>query len=136
LDNVRELIRTPAGPVFTGPIRSALGDLPAVDIAVAYGVADRRRSQVAVAAVTLRPDHELEASELSATLAGLPRPQRPTVVRVVAEIPVTTWYRPITATLSDAGVPAPTPGLPAFHRGPRADAYKPLTAANRKRFTG
>jgi len=136
LDNVRELIRTPAGPVFTGPIRSALGDLPAVDIAVAYGVADRRGREVAVAAVTLRPDHELEASELSATLASLPRAQRPTIVRVVAEIPVTTWYRPITATLRDAGVPAPAHGLPAFHRGARADAYKPLTAADRKRLTG
>ena len=136
LDNVRELIRTPAGPVFTGPIRSALGDLPAVDIAVAYGVPDRRGREVAVAAVTLRPDHELEASELTAVFASLPRAQRPTVVRVVAEIPVTTWYRPITASLRDAGVPAPAHGLPAFHRGPRADGYKPLTAADRKRFTG
>ncbi len=136
LDNVRELIRTLAGPAFTAPIRSALGDLPAVDLAVAYGVADRRGREVAVAAVTLRPDHELEASELSATLAILPRAQRPTVVRVVAEIPVTTWYRPITAILRDAGVPAGSPGLPAFHRGPRADAYKPLTAVERKRFAG
>ncbi len=55
---------------------------------------------------------------------------------MVAEIPVTTWYRPITATLRDAGVPAPASGLPAFYRGPRADGYKPLTAADRKRFTG
>ena len=38
LDNVRELIHTAAGPVFTAPIRDALGTLPAVDLAVAYGV--------------------------------------------------------------------------------------------------
>ena len=39
LDSVRELIRTATGPVFTAPIRDALGDLPAIDLAVAYGVA-------------------------------------------------------------------------------------------------
>ena len=136
MDNVRELIHAPSGRVFTAPIRDALGDLPAVDIAVAYGVADGKGREVAVAAVTLRADHELEASELTAALAPLPRAQRPTVVRVVNEIPVTTWYRPIIASLREAGVPAPPDSLPAFHRGPRADAYKPLTAADRRRFTG
>ena len=54
LDNVREIIRTPAGPVFTAPIRDALGDLPAVDIAVAYGITDAKGREVPVAAVTVR----------------------------------------------------------------------------------
>ena len=38
LDNLAEVIRTADGPVFSAPIRDALGELPAVDLAVAYGV--------------------------------------------------------------------------------------------------
>ncbi len=38
IDGVTDVIHTADGPVFTGPIRNALGDLPAVDLAVAYGV--------------------------------------------------------------------------------------------------
>ncbi len=42
LDGVGEVIRSAGGPVFTAPIRDALADLPAVDLAVAYGIAGRR----------------------------------------------------------------------------------------------
>ena len=135
LDNVREIIRTPSGPVFTAPIRDALGDLPAVDVAVAYGIIDGKGREVAVAAVTLRPDHELVVTELDAALSVLERGQRPAVIRVVPEIPVTTWYRPITSTLRKAGIPAPTKARPAYYRRPQADGYKLLTAAERKRLT-
>src|SRR5665213_2179989 len=86
LDSVRELIHSASGPVFTAPIRDALGDLPAVDIAVAYGVPGPKGHDLAVAAVTLRPEYQLDAAELTAALAVLPRAQRPTVVRVVTGI--------------------------------------------------
>jgi putative long chain acyl-CoA synthase len=135
LDSVRELVRSSSGPVFTGPIRDALGDLPAVDIAVAYGVPGPQGHEVAVAAVTLRPDYTLDGIELSEALAVLPRAQRPSVVRVVSEIPVTTWYRPITGPLRDEGIPTPSRARPVWYRGPRTDGYKPLTAADRKRLT-
>jgi putative long chain acyl-CoA synthase len=37
------------GPVFTTPIRDALGDLPAVDLAVAYGIRpERSKHELAV----------------------------------------------------------------------------------------
>ena len=113
LDGVAEVIRSTAGPVFTAPIRDALADLPAVDLAVAYGVAGPRGAELAVAAVTLEPDAELDARELSAALGALERSRRPTLVRVVDEIPVTTWYRPITGPLRDAGVPAESDPLPS-----------------------
>ncbi len=135
VDSVRELVRSASGAVFTGPIRDALGDLPAVDIAVAYGVPVPQDHEIAVAAVTLRPDSALAAIELSEALAVLPRAQRPTVVRVVSEIPVTTWYRPITGPLRDEGIPTPGRARPAWYRGPRADSYKPLTRADRERLT-
>ena len=38
LDGASDVIRTAQGAVFTAPIREALGELPAVDLAVAYGV--------------------------------------------------------------------------------------------------
>ena len=128
------MIRSTAGPVFTAPIRDALADLPAVDLTVAYGIAGPRGAELAVAAVTLEPDAELDARELSAALGALERSRRPTLVRVVDEIPVTTWYRPITGPLRDAGVPAESDPLPVFYRGPRADGYRRLTAADRRRL--
>ena len=48
----------------------------------------------------------VEAEDLAAALSVLPADERPDVVRVVDEIPVTTWYRPSTAALREAGVPA------------------------------
>src|SRR5205807_739935 len=54
VDNLAEVVRTVDGPVFTGPIRDALGDIPAVDLVVAYGVTPAgAEHQVAIAAVTL-----------------------------------------------------------------------------------
>ena len=32
VDNLAEVVHTADGPVFTGPIRDALGDVPAVDL--------------------------------------------------------------------------------------------------------
>ncbi len=134
LDSVRELIRTATGPVFTAPIRDALGDLPAIDLAVAYGVQDGRGRELAVAAVTLVAGQQLSASELTAALRVLPRARRPTLVRVVQRIPITTWYRPITSSLRDEGIPAPGARLPVFYRGPRADTYRPYTDADHERL--
>ncbi len=63
LDGVAEVIRTREGPVFTTPIRDAFANLPAIDLAVAYGVrpaGDEHEDELAVAAVTLRRGHEFE----------------------------------------------------------------------------
>ena len=136
LDGVRELIRTAGGPVFTAPIRDALGDLPSIDLAVAYGVADVRGRELAVAAVTLAPGEHLSASELTAVLRVLPRARRPTLVRVVDQIPVTTWYRPIASSLRDEGIPAPSADSRVFYRGPRADNYRAYTDADHERLVG
>ena len=133
LDGVSELIRSDAGPVFTAPIRNALADLPAVDLAVAYGIPGLSE-RIAVAAITLQAGYELDARELTEALRPLELGQRPRVVRVVERIPVTTWFRPITSALRDEGVPEPTEALPVWYRGPRADGYKPLTEAQRRRL--
>jgi putative long chain acyl-CoA synthase len=112
IDGVGDVIRTAAGPVFTAPIRDALGALPAVDLAVAYGVtADRSDDQVALAAVTLRADEELTGEDIDAALESLPADERPAIVHVVDKIPVTTWFRPMTGPLRDAGIPQAAEGV-------------------------
>ena len=59
-----DVIRTAQGPVFSTPIRDALGDIRAVDLALAYGVAPagRRARRSRWPAVTLRRDAALTAA--------------------------------------------------------------------------
>jgi putative long chain acyl-CoA synthase len=135
VDNLAELVRTVDGPVFTGPIRDALGDVPAVDLVVAYGVTpDRAGHQVAIAAVTLRDGYELQAKEIAMSLRALPREQRPAIVHVVDRIPVTTWFRPVTGPMREAGLPKPGEGVKAWYRDASGDTYRPLTQAAQRRL--
>jgi putative long chain acyl-CoA synthase len=131
VDAVTDVIRTADGIVFTAPIRDALGDLPAVDLAVAYGVPAGAGLEIAVAAVTLRAGGELTERDVSETLAGIDPAERPAIVCVVGEIPVTTWYRPLTGPLRAAGIPRPGKGKHAWYLDRADDAYRPLTAAAR-----
>jgi putative long chain acyl-CoA synthase len=137
VDGLNEVIRTPAGPAFTGPIRDALYDIPAVDLAVAYGALPAQgEAEIPVAAVTLRAGQELNAKDLWGALSGLAVHARPAVVHVVDKIPVTTWYRPITTPLRDAGVPQPTDdGHPAWFLDASGRSYRPLTQTARRRLT-
>jgi putative long chain acyl-CoA synthase len=137
VDGAGDVIRTEDGPAFTTAIRDALTDLPAVDLAVAYGVdAGPDKPQIAVAAVTLRPGQELSARELGRALGTLEPGQRPLIVRVVDELPMTTWYRPITSSLREAGVPAPRPGAQAWYRDASGAIYRPLTQTAYRRLRG
>jgi putative long chain acyl-CoA synthase len=137
LDGVGEVIRTGAGEVFTSPIRNALGELEAVDLAVAYGVLPPGgEHEVAIAAVTLRHGHELTARELSRVMAPLEPRQRPLIVRVVGGIPVTTWFRPLTGPLREEGIPEPGEGVQAWYLDASGERYRPLTETARKRLAG
>ena len=72
VDSLGDVIATSDGPVFTTPIRDALGDLPAVDLAVAYGIRPGPRThELAVAAVTVRSGQELVAVDIGAALRTL-----------------------------------------------------------------
>ena len=135
VDGAADVIRTREGPAFTTLIRDALGDLPAVDLAVAYGVRpEGAPHELAVAAVTLRAGRGIDQRELTRALAALAPEQRPAVVRVVDSIPVTTWYRPITGPLKAEGLPEPDPSHLAFYRDASGETYRPLTAAARRRL--
>jgi putative long chain acyl-CoA synthase len=137
LDGVADVINAAEGPVFTAPIRDALGTLPAVDLAVAYGVPANGAGELALAAVTLRPGGELTAKDLTRALEALPATERPAIVHVVDAIPVTTWYRPLTGELREAGIPSPDDALPSWYLDSHRHAYRPLTeTAHRKLATG
>jgi putative long chain acyl-CoA synthase len=132
VDSLRDVIYTELGPMFTAPIRDALSDLPAVDLAVAYGWRPSHgKPDIAVAAVTLRPGHELAPEDL----ASLPAYARAAVVRVVDSLPATTWYRPLTAPLREAGLPGPGEG-PAWYLDRGGRRYRRLSEAARRRLTG
>jgi putative long chain acyl-CoA synthase len=137
VDGITDVVRGPDGPIFTGPIRDALGDIPAIDLVVAYGVLPAgSEHEIAVAAVTVRVGHELDANEIGRALAGLERSQRPAIVYVVDEIPVTTWFRPLTGPLKAAGIPEPGERVQAWYRHPKSGAYKPLTKAVHRVLAG
>ncbi len=136
VDGVGEVIRTAEGAVFTTAIRDALGELEAVDLAVAYGVRPGGEHQVAVAALTLRAGHELSPRELSQALTNLPARQRPLIVRTVERIPVTTWFRPLTGPLREEGIPDPRDGGQVWYLDASGERYRPLTLASRKRLVG
>jgi putative long chain acyl-CoA synthase len=141
LDSARDVIRGAAGPVYSAPIRDALGELPAVDLAVAYGLdPPRGEHELVIAAVTLRPGRSLDARSLGDALERLPAPARPDVVHVVDAIPVTTWFRPLTGPLREAGVPPATDddgsGGRAWYRDRGGRRYRPLSASARRRLSG
>jgi putative long chain acyl-CoA synthase len=100
VDHVAAMIRTDHGYVGGFPIIDALGDVDAVDLAVVYGV-----DGLAVGAVTVRAGFELDPDLVDEALRVLDENERPDLVQVVDEIPVTTWYRPNTSALREAGVP-------------------------------
>jgi putative long chain acyl-CoA synthase len=134
VDGLAEVIRAKHGPVFSTPIRDVLGDLTAVDLVVAYGVPGGGGHQLAAAAVTLRAGHDVTARQLSRALRALDRSQRPAVVRVVDQIPVTTWYRPITGPLREEGIVEPAAGGLGWYRDATGENYRPLSAAARRRL--
>jgi putative long chain acyl-CoA synthase len=127
IDGLADVIHTAHGPVFSGPIRDALGDLPAVDLTVAYATSQDEH-QLATAAVTPRRGRQLETRDLDYALAPLPVDQRPDRVHVVERIPVTTWYRPMTGALREAGTPEAAAGKPVWSLNRETGRYEALTA--------
>jgi putative long chain acyl-CoA synthase len=132
VDDVRALIRTARGPVASVPIQEALGDVEAVGLAVAYGVPGAGGAEIAVAAVTQRTRMKLTPADVARAASELPVGERPDVVHVVSEIPLTTWHRPRSGPLREAGLPRAS--RRAWYRA--GDEYRALTSDARKRLAG
>jgi putative long chain acyl-CoA synthase len=143
MDNLSDVIATERGPVFRSPIARALNQLPAVDLAVVYGLPaagsgpGSASAQIAVAALTLRDGHELLQRDLAGALAALEPAARPDLIHVVSQIAVTTWYRPTVAELVAASVPLPDAVSPsAWFLDRRASVYRRLTESAHTRLLG
>ncbi len=122
IDSITTLIRTKDGPVAPTPIRDALWSIPAVDLAVCFDVPDPDSAEdLIVAAVKPRDGEKLGPADLTDALSVLPDRGRPHFVRVVKEIPVTTWYRPITGPLRELGVPEGKRGETAYRLLPSGE---------------
>ncbi|QDQ97781.1 AMP-binding protein [Tomitella fengzijianii] len=115
IDTVEGVVHGVDGPVYRMPVADALGRLPEVTGAVAYGV-DAGGAQVAVAAVTVRAGDVVQASDLDEAVSVLPAGNRPAVVRVVESIPRTAWYRPIGSGFAAEGLPAEGSGVFGYDR--------------------
>ncbi len=112
VDHVGSLIRTEHGHVASFPIQDALGDVDAIDLAAVYAISDESEGRsLAVAAVAMRDGRKLDARAVTRALSILPVDDRPDLVHVVDEIPVTTWYRPNVSKLRAAGKPKPGRGV-------------------------
>lgn len=103
------VVRSVDCPVFRPPIENALSRLAAVDQVVVYAVGEPGR-QLAVAAITLRSEgaiDNLTVSQLRVGLGSLPADQRPHLIHVVDDMPVSESYRPVAAAFERRGVPKP-----------------------------
>ncbi len=121
------VIRTARGPVFDAPINDTLSLMPAVDLAVTYGI-DAGERQVAVSAVTLCEGAALSAADLSEAMATLGT-DRPDFVHVVPDLALSASYRPTVGALRNAGIPKA--GRHAWYLDPDTNRYKRLTAPAR-----
>ncbi|GAA2726793.1 AMP-binding protein [Actinocorallia aurantiaca] len=118
-----ELVHTPRGVVPTGGVRDRVGDVPGVDLAVAYGI-PAGRFELLAAAVTLRTPVSPEDFT-----AAFPE-EGPDLIRVVEEIETSAYARLLTRELRAEGIPEEGT---AFFRD-SGGRYRPLTDADRERL--
>ncbi|WP_441346822.1 acyl-CoA synthetase [Rhodococcus sp. W8901] len=131
VDHKRTVVAAARGPVFTQPIVDALGEMPQVELAVAYPV-PAGESHVAVAAITVHEGRVPSAAEIGAALGQLPIEQCPDIVHVVDRIPLGASYRPRASELQAAGLPKPS--VRAWYLDVDTGRYKRLTKATAARF--
>jgi putative long chain acyl-CoA synthase len=133
VDAVAALVKTADGRVPIGPARAELNHIDGVDLAVCYGVPVDTGEEIVVGAVALQPGvRELKSAAATRAVLALPEAQRPRILHVVPDIPVTTWYRPKVGELRAKGIPKPGKKVLAWD-GNR-ERYKVLTDAARTRL--
>ncbi|NMO04887.1 alpha/beta fold hydrolase [Gordonia sp. TBRC 11910] len=110
------IVRSSDAYIFIPPIEDALSRVKAVDQVVAYSVGTPG-NQIAIAAVTARAGEEVDTTkadsitvtQLRTALGTLPAKQRPHLITLVDDIPVSESYRPLWVEMAKRGVPAPGP---------------------------
>ncbi|MFZ3269184.1 MAG: AMP-binding protein, partial [Mycobacterium sp.] len=126
-------VATERGVVFCDPITDALGLIPAVDLAVTYGVS-MDGHDVAVTAVTTRPGATITAADLTEAVAAMPFGLGPDIVHVVPELKLSATYRPTVTALRAAGIPKA--GRHAWLFDTESNQFRRLTAPARAELSG
>lgn len=127
--NRNAAIGTARGVVFPEPITEAVSRITAVDLAVTYPVSVKGGHEVAVTALTLRPGASVTAADLTDAIGAMPVGLPPDVIHVVAELPLSATFRPLSGALQAAGLPRAS--RQAWYLDPDDGRYKRLTAAVR-----
>jgi putative long chain acyl-CoA synthase len=134
-DRVETLVRTEDAIVTPSRARDCLARIDAVDLAVAYGMPVAGTDhQILVAAVMPRPGHTIRPAKVAQALAALDEAERPAIVHVVDDMPVTSWYRPDVRALREQGIPPPGGDRLVLSRAKSGTTYKPLTQAAYRRL--
>jgi putative long chain acyl-CoA synthase len=129
VDRVRDVIRSPEGPVYTRQVEDVLYTLPEVALAVVYGLEGARDthesgSQRPMAALRLREGARLDPAHLAATVTqALPPHARPTIVRFPTRVEMTEGHRPLKAPLVAEG-PSFADDTPCWRWDEAAGAYR------------
>jgi putative long chain acyl-CoA synthase len=132
VDHVTGLVRTAHGPVATVPVEDALMSVPGVDLAAAYGLTSAEGDhELLIVAVTLQAGQRLDIDAVAEAVAGLDPASRPNVVRVVDDIPRTTWYRLMKDPLRAEGLVVSSRSKPVWYREVATGRWTKLTAAAR-----
>lgn len=128
LGNRSGFLHTPRGVVFPAPVTDAVGAISGVDLALTYPV-ETPGGTLAVTAVMLRPGMSVTAADLSEAVATMPAGLPPDVVHIVADLPVSASFRPVSSALRAAGLPKA--GRNSWYLDADTGRYRTLTAAAR-----
>lgn len=121
---VDEIIRTDAGPVLPAPVAQVFEEIPQVTSAVAYALPGKKGGDVVAVAVSARKD--LGPATVTAAAWRLPEDQRPAIVHVLPEMPLSSAGRPAGTAVRRDGIDL---DLPAWRYDGARDEYRPLTRA-------
>ena len=133
VDSRPGVMHTKRGVVYAEPITNAVSMIPAVDLAVTYGV-QTAQEQLAVTAITLLPGATVTAADLAEAVSGLVVGLPPDIIHVVPELPLAATYRPTISALRAAGVPKPS--RTTWFLDAATGQYKRLTTAVRSQLAG
>ena len=129
IDTVADLVHSASGAVPTVPVEDVLAEaLPFIDLVAVIGVKIRGlRHEVPAAALTLRPGAKFDPVALRRCVEReLPRAQRPVIVRVVKQLPLTAGHRVRKSVLRRRGIGPGAKTGKGYWMAPGEATYLPL----------
>jgi putative long chain acyl-CoA synthase len=130
IDHADDVIHGSNGAVATIPVEDVLTcENEVVDLAAVYGVRlPESDVEIPVAALTLQPGAKLDPVALRATVEHrLPRHQRPIVIRLIDQLPMTAGHRTRKRALRREGLGLEDAAGQTLWLAPGEDGYVPLS---------